>query len=1160
MVITRQLTDSASASTASDIQLGSCVTEIGQGAFSGYTNITDVEFPDSLTTIGVGAFSGSSITSVEFPDSLETIGDSAFGGCYGLETVDIPDSVSTIGNYAFNFPMQGESLTECTIGSGVTSIGNMAFNGNTDMRKLTIKATTPPTLGNNALDGNYLIYVPYSSYNDYISESGWVNYKNRIVYNDFPYKAMFITATGGLENFVPCNSSSALTKTEVDNTITTATTKVRFGNCVTTIGDGYHSVFSGTSLTDVEFSESITTISGSAFYKCTSGIHISSFPSSVTYIGQYAFDDGNTTIDNLTIGNNVTTIGYGAFRDTTIGTLNLTGNSTTNYGNNIFETSKISNLNFGDSFTSITEDMFSRTSGLTSVTIPSSVISVGNSAFYRSNDLKTLSILGNASIGNSAFNSCASLSSVTIPNVTTVGTNAFYGCSGLTKINASSTYDAVINLTTIETGAFRNNGFETLELGANATSVSGDSFSDNRNLRKLHIIGNSSTKFSGSTSYGAFRNCTALTEVIIDNANSFYSGTFSGSNAIQKVTIGDGYSSIDNGLFQVKTSLTSLTLSNGVTSIGERTFSGCTSLPSLDLPSNLQSIGASAFTNCSSISTLIIPDSVISIGNNAFSGCSGLNSILIGRSTPPTIGTNVFAGSNCLIYVPQASYDLYVNAENWSTYRDRIFATGVDYKAMLIGGTSSVINCNDNTTLALSEIGSNNAETINIGNCVTAIGDSAFTSSNSIQTVSIPSGVTSIGNSVFYNRRTLTTVSGMQGVETIGNDCFNRCSGLTSFTFPSGLTSVGFRAFRDCNGLGGVTLPSTVTSISNNAFYANLDYVKLTSTTPPELVLEGQYYENYCFGQSGSTAYPIYVPCSSYETYKTAWNSYNQIKNRITPWGDYTKTEEVVGEYLCENGGKYKKMEIFVSSDNVTWCSVGYQIGDLIESGAIDCATRLHLEYNSNCGTQCEAYVYDDYCSNTSTTITYDDYPWGESYISAMTVGDCVTDIDSGVGSSLRILNLGNSVQHIGSTAFQWNRISNLVIPDSVTSIGNTAFGNSYSLRTIEIGSGITSIGDGAFKKYTGATGVLESVTIKAVTLLLLDIEYLIIKTLILLYMFLVEVLMHIRQQKDGENMQTEWLVYLHVMSQLHQYQQTNLMLLIMMEHRSQYLVMMTLH
>ena len=165
---------------------------------------------------------------------------------------------------------------------------------------------------------------------------------------------------------------------------------------------------------------------------------------------------------------------------------------------------------------------------------------------------------------------------------------------------------------------------------------------------------------------------------------------------------------------------------------------------------------------------------------------------------------------------------------------------------------------------------------------MTAIGDSAFTSSTNVQNVSIPSGVTSIGNNVFYNRKTLTTVSGMQGVETIGDYAFEYCSGLTSISLSEKLISIGFGAFRGCDSLGGLTLPSTVTSISNNAFNANLEYIKLTSTTPPELVLEGQYYENYCFGRSGSTAYPIYVPEASVDAYKAAsgWSSY---ADRIQP-------------------------------------------------------------------------------------------------------------------------------------------------------------------------------------------------------------------------------------------------------------------------------------
>lgn len=986
MVITRQLTDSASASTASDIQLGSCVTEIGQGAFSGYTNLTDVEFPDSLTTIGVGAFSGSSVSSIDF-NNTETIGNSAFTSCQnitnltigsavtsigqssfqncsGITSLDIPDNVETIGTNAFYYCRnmvsatigdgvtsigqgafnQNDNMTGATIGSGITSIGSYCFTGS-KMKRLNIEATTPPTIAYSGTFGNgsYLIYVPYDSYNDYITAQYWSNIKNRIVYDDFPYKAMFM-GSDGVENIVPCNSSSSITQTEVNNSITSGTSKIVFGDCITEIGQN---AFSGNStINEIEWSNSITKINSYAFYKCTGGIHMSSLPSGVTYYDTSAFSDssGNTIIDNLTIGSGVTNVGYYAFANTTIGSLRIGDFTGTTYNGAPFSGCNISNISFGSQITSTPSAMCYSCSGFTALTIPSNITNIAPRSFANAKDLKTIVFEGNSptTIGNYAFQ-YGSFSSVTIPNAASIGQSSFSWSTGLTNVSIGGSipngYDAYINTETIGNYAFERltDGFESLELGSDVISIGNSSFGTNSKLKKLHIVGNSGTVISGS----AFYNCSALTEVIIDNASSISGsqstsyGSFGYSTNIERVTIGN-VSSWDYA-FYGRTKISSVTLSNGCTNVGQGTFSGCTSLGNVDFPNTLTSIGASAFTNCSGMTTLIIPDSVISIGNNAFQNCSGLTSILVGRSTPPTIGTNVFNGSNCLIYVPQASYDLYINAENWAAYADRIYAVGNDYKAMLMGGTTRVVNCNNNTTLALSEIGSNSATTINLGNCVTAIGDSAFTSSNRLETVVIPSGVTSIGSNALYQRYTLTRVDGAEGVTTIGNDCFYRCSGLTSFTFPSGLTSVGFRAFRDCNGLGGVTLPSTVTSISNHAFYANLDYVKLTSTTPPELVLEGQYYENYCFGSSGSTAYPIYVPCSSYETYVTAWDSYNQIKGRIVPYGQYEKDEEVVGEYICDNGNKYKKMAHYVSSDNINWCLQGYTNGDLIEASASDC-------------------------------------------------------------------------------------------------------------------------------------------------------------------------------------------------------------------------------
>ena len=1165
-IITRQLTDTVSASTASDIQLGSCVTEIGQGAFSGYTNITDVEFPDSLTTIGVGAFSGSSVSSIDFNNTetignsaftscqnitnltigsavtsigasafqncsgftnltigsaVTSIGNSAFQSCGGLTNVDIPDNVETIGNNAFYYCRnmvsatigdgvtsigyglfhQNDNMTGVTIGSGITSIGSGCFTGS-KMKRLNIEATTPPSISYDTFGGSYLIYVPYEAYNDYISARRWSDIKNRIVYDDFPYKVMFMSSSG-VENIAPCNSTSSITRNEVNNTITSGTTKLTFGDCITEIGQN---AFSGNStINEIEWSNSITKINSYAFYKCTGGIHMSSLPSGITYYDTSAFSDssGNTIIDNLTIGSGVTNVGYYAFANTTIGNLRIGDFNTTTYNGAPFSGCNISSISFGNQITSTPSAMCYSCSGLTALTIPSNITNISPSSFASAKDLKTVVFEGNSptTIEYGAFRN-GSFSSVTIPNAASIGSEAFSWSTGLTNVSIGGSipngYDAYINTETIENYAFGylTDGFESLELGSNVTSIGRSSFGANYNLKKLHILGNSGTVIGGD----AFWNCSALTEVIIDNASSINGsqstsyGSFGYSTNIERVTIGN-VSSWDYA-FYGRTKISSVTLSNGCTNVGQGTFSGCISLSNVDFPNTLRSIGASAFTNCSGMTTLIIPDSVISIGSSAFQNCSGLTSILVGRSTPPTIGTNVFNGSNCLIYVPQASYDLYVNAENWASYADRIYAVGQDYKALLMGRTSRVVNCNDNTTLALSEIGSNSAATINIGNCVTAIGDSAFTSSNSLETVVISSGVTSIGDRAFYQRSRLTRVDGGNNVSSIGNAAFYGCTSLTSFALPSGLTTIEGFAFCGSS-ITTIVVPSGVTSIEWGAFQTNtLTSVTFEGLTPPILVKYSQYsaptnsYDSYYGLIRGKI--PVYVPCAAYNDYLTAWASSDSapITDCLVPYGQYEKDEEIVGEYLCDNGNKYKKMGHYVSSDNINWCLTGYINGDLIEADASDCQVYLHMELSSSCGHNCDktGYTYTKYCGEaTSTTVTEDDYPYrwrsdtaNITYVTAVTIGNCATAIGNNAFDdcdNLQIVNISNSITSIGYSAFQrCTNLTSVAIGSGVTSIGDKAFRMCH-LTALTIPSSVVSIGDEAFQT---SANTLTSITINA--------------------------------------------------------------------------------
>ena len=96
---------------------------------------------------------------------------------------------------------------------------------------------------------------------------------------------------------------------------------------------------------------------------------------------------------------------------------------------------------------------FEDCSGLTSVVIPDCVTSIGNRAFYGCENLTSVTIgNGVTTIGESAFEGCRSLTSVTIPDsVTSIGDSAFWNCSSLTNVTFKDTnnwyYASISNYT-----------------------------------------------------------------------------------------------------------------------------------------------------------------------------------------------------------------------------------------------------------------------------------------------------------------------------------------------------------------------------------------------------------------------------------------------------------------------------------------------------------------------------------------------------------------------------------------------------------------------------------------------------------------------------------------------------------------------------------------
>lgn len=171
----------ASCSSLSAITIPNSVTAIDFNAFGYCTGLLSITIPDSVTTIGNAAFSNCrSLTSVTIGSGLTTIGSAFLQACSGVTSVVIPDSVTTIGT---SMCSGCTGLLDITIGSGITSIGNEALFSCINLESVTMKATTPPTLGTAFVRTNntFMIYVPSGSVNTYKSASGWSDYSSRII-------------------------------------------------------------------------------------------------------------------------------------------------------------------------------------------------------------------------------------------------------------------------------------------------------------------------------------------------------------------------------------------------------------------------------------------------------------------------------------------------------------------------------------------------------------------------------------------------------------------------------------------------------------------------------------------------------------------------------------------------------------------------------------------------------------------------------------------------------------------------------------------------------------------------------------------------------------------------------------------------------------------
>ena len=194
----------------------------------------------------------------------------------------------------------------------------------------------------------------------------------------------------------------------------------------------------------------------------------------------------------------------------------------------------------------------------------------------------------------------------------------------------------------VVSGGFTFYGFGVLQKGANTY------FDVYNNAIQRIRIGNGVTSIGGNAFYGCY--------------------------SLASVSIPDSVTTIGSSAFNSCNSLASVSIPNSVTTINSNAFYNCASLASVSIPDGVTTIGGNAFQNCHSLASVSIPDSVTTIGSGAFSGCRGFGEIHFLPITPPTVGSsNAFSDlpTDCKIYVPAGHLADYTGATNYpssSTY------------------------------------------------------------------------------------------------------------------------------------------------------------------------------------------------------------------------------------------------------------------------------------------------------------------------------------------------------------------------------------------------------------------------------------------------------------------------------------------------------------
>ena len=1113
----------AGCSGLTEVAFPNSVTNIGNSSFMGCSGLMELALPSSVVKIGTWAFRGcSGLTEVEIPHGVKAIGGGVFSDCSSLTKITVdPGNENYVSQKGLLLTKDGKTLMEgvngtVVIPSSVTSIAYDAFAGRGGL--------TQVTLPNGIRTIDALAFSDCDSLTEVVIPSSVVNI-GRLA---FVRSGLTSISVEEGNEFYSSRNGMLLSK-DGTTLIQGVNGEVEFPPCVRMIGEMAFMRCSG--LTRLVIPDSVTNIASKAFAyyrgltdawlprhlegkfsanvfedcgnmtlhyydraytvtfqteegvveqrQCPAGASIGTLPPTPTHAG-YAFEgwwtavDGEQVTGETVVTNDVTYYakwrGTAAVDDYTYTYSVLNGQA--EIGSSNAWTTAVSPKPTGHvvvpsslggfPVVGIGKRAFSSCFILEGVTIPEGVTAIGEDAFAYCYKLEDVTIPeGVVAIGEYAFGHCSKLEGVTIPeSVTSIGQFAFQWCGGLKSVHISD----LAKWCQIKFGDRANPLYQAHELYLNGEHVT-----------KLVIP-------EGVTSIGsyAFAGCSGLTEVMFPNS----------------VTNIGGVAFMDcSGLME-------LALPGSVVEIGTSAFRGCSGLTEVEIPHGVKAIGGGVFSDCSSLTkitvepgnenyvsqngllltkdgktlkegvngTVVIPSSVTRINNFAFSGRDSLTQVTIPNGIRE-IGWFAFSGCDSLtkVVIPSSV----VNIEPRAFVRSGLTSISVEEGNEFYSSRNGMLLSKDGTTLIQGVNGE-----VEFPPCVRMIGEMAFMRCSGLTRLVIPDSVTNIASKAFAYYRGLTDAWLPRHLEgKFSANVFEDCGNMTLHYYDRAYT---------------VTFQTEEGVVEQRQCPAGASI----GTLPPTPTHAGYAFEGWWTAVDGEQVTGETVVTNDV-TYYAKWRGTAAVD-------DYTYTYSVL------NGqaeiGSSNALTTAVSPKPTGHVTVPSSLGGFPVVG-IGTYAFYGCSYSPKLDGHLEGVTIPE------GVVTIGEYAFADCfYLEDVTIPEGVTAIGEYAFrncSKLEGVTIPESVTAIGQYAFQWcgglkrvhissltawcqikfdynanplrqahelylngERVTKLVLPEGLKSVGTDAFAGCTGLTEVTIHDGVTAIGGSAFSGCSGLTGV----------------------------------------------------------------------------------------